>query len=183
MFSGFMLVLSMILYVQPARAQYNQPTRDIRITTGCYKVGGWEKGLIRKNHSLSHFTWVPITSYTQGVLRPAARPGASTQAAPATAQPLPKFSYVKPIQAPTIVAKKPQGNPYVHLQTQAPMTNEKGNQAASDAGSLNTEADVAGAVQQPATRTYASGYGKLSSHPASFITKREVYGKLKQSHS
>src|SRR5262245_17149642 len=105
---------------QQANAQYSDQARYVRVTTGARQFRDWEQPLINGNPNLSHFTWVPVTGYTQGRQRVVQVKGPDSkivQEVPAARR---RNIYVKPIAVPlNYIASRP-ANPEVHGAIRVP---------------------------------------------------------------
>ncbi|MBI4532496.1 MAG: hypothetical protein HY711_01005 [Candidatus Melainabacteria bacterium] len=89
--TGLLLFTSLLL-LNAGGALASGVTPEVRVTTGSYRIVGWEKELIKGDPTLAHWHWSAMTGFTQGARR------ISTVPARRVGQKL----YVKPVHVPTI---------------------------------------------------------------------------------
>lgn len=66
MLAGVALVLTALGATGNQFAYARENTATVRVTTGATQFKDWERPLVQGNPNLSHFTWLPVTGYSQG---------------------------------------------------------------------------------------------------------------------
>lgn len=132
---------------------------SVRVTTGSYRISGWENSLIQGDRSLRHWHWSPMVGFRQGVRQVSPRPARS----PGT------LLYTKPVRVPTNAAP--------NRVYQKPIQVPAGYFAQAVNPSRNVHAEVMLPAAPPSVAVYpklevASAQGKLSSY--------EVHGKVRK---
>ena len=175
------------LGVGPADAQESRSRMRVTGSSTVVRYSGWEKGLIDKDPSLKHWTWMPIDSYrykTQAVPLPArsahvyTRPAHVNTVAPRRhSNP---YVHIETLARPSVSAAlmpRRKTNPYVHIETYGKISH-------SDVSGQLSQESVSGQVAVPApVATYGDAYGSIqprSSARGSLINeRRDVYGRVK----
>ncbi len=172
----------------PAVAQ-DPNSSKVRVTgsSTVVRYSGWEKGLIDKDPSLKHWTWMPIDSYryrTNAVPLPAR--SASVYKKPTHVNTVvPRrhsnpYVHIETLAQPRVnaaLASRRKTNAYVHIETYAKLTN-------ADVSAQLGNQSVSGQVAVPApVAVYGDAYGSIQPRSSARGTllneRRDVYGRVK----
>ena len=66
--SALLLFISLFLF-NAGEALAGDVNPEVRVTTGSYRIAGWEKELIKGDPTLAHWHWSAMTGFRQGVRR------------------------------------------------------------------------------------------------------------------
>lgn len=144
----------MLLAGFASSAEAADSAKTIRVTSGSYKISGWQNQLIKGDPSLAHWTWCPMVGFKQGTM----------QVAQSKAYVRPKHVYTKPIHVATVLPKEKYNKP-VQMVAGMLQANEKNVSAALSV--TQTQAKIASYNDD----TLANPEGEQS-------LQCNVYGKL-----
>ena len=162
-------------------AQSSSPYAEVRVTTGSYRVAGWERQLVKGNPNLVRYTWVPITGYIQGKARVRQPSGSSICLAGHPTQPR-KPIYVTPIHVPTVVLPHGQAPDETQLRCTIKVPNLS--LAAKDVSAKLAYGDTCREVSaelkdKPKVLVYPNAYGSQDRKEVQVLLERKhVFGKI-----
>lgn len=159
-----------MLTAASADAQGSNSSYTVRETNGYVTVAGWEHQLVQGNPNLRHFSWMPVTSYTQGNATYKTSTSAAHQQLPQRAQHI----YIKPLHIATIIP----AHQSTHLVYNLPPKQES--RVTAHVLAHSTRQVTASLLpQKPMVATYGELSRTAYSNTDLTMARQDVYGTIR----